>query len=110
MSEALILFCNLPDGESAHALARHLVERRLAACVNILPAVRSVYRWEGKTEEADEVTVMIKSTKCAYPALEATIRAMHEYDVPEIIALPIVAGLPAYLDWLVGETKEEGND
>jgi periplasmic divalent cation tolerance protein len=110
MAEALVVLCNLPDSESAHALARHLVEQRLAACVNILPAVQSVYRWDEKIEEANEVTIMIKSRKSAYPALEAAIRAMHGYEVPEIIAVPIVAGLPAYLDWLDKETKENGND
>ncbi|HJV87813.1 MAG TPA: divalent-cation tolerance protein CutA [Noviherbaspirillum sp.] len=100
---------NIPDEAVAHALAHRLVERRLAACVNVLPAVRSIYQWQGAIEEAVEVTMLAKTTPSRYPELEAEIRAGHPYEVPEIIALPIVAGLPAYLGWIASETRKDTN-
>jgi periplasmic divalent cation tolerance protein len=103
-SSALLIWTNLPDRPSAESLARELLQRRLAACVNILPAVHSLYRWQGAIEEATEVTVLIKSMQLRYAELEQAIRAMHPYEVPEIIAVPICAGSPAYLDWLAHET------
>jgi periplasmic divalent cation tolerance protein len=102
--EALIVLTHLPDEASARALAEHVVDARLAACVNILAPCRSVYRWQGKMEDALEVPLLIKTTRQGYPALEAAICARHPYELPEIIALPIAAGLPAYLDWLAAET------
>lgn len=107
MQQTLLVLSNLPDAPSAQALARMLVEQRLAACVNILPAVQSVYRWQGAIEEATETTVLIKTTPARYAELEAAIRGTHPYEVPEIIALPVAAGLPAYLDWVVSETKKD---
>jgi periplasmic divalent cation tolerance protein len=109
MSEALLILTNLPDLASAQALARLLVERKLAACVNILPAVQSVYRWQGEVEQAVEVTLLIKTSAHRYAELESTIKAAHPYALPEIIALPIVAGLPAYLDWITAETQKDVN-
>lgn len=105
-SPALLVITNLPDGYSAHALAGALVEARLAACVNILAPCRSVYRWQGKTENAEEVPVLIKTTAARYPELEAAIRARHPYELPEIIAVPIERGLPDYLAWVATETTE----
>lgn len=107
MEQALLVLTNLPDAEQARALAQTLVERRLAACVNIMPAVQSIYRWQGVVEQASEVSLIIKSTQARYAELEAAIVAAHPYDVPEIIALPIAAGLPAYLNWIVAETGKE---
>lgn len=107
MQQTLLVLSNLPDAPSAQALARMLVQQRLAACVNILPAVQSVYRWQGAIEEATETTVLIKTTPARYAELEAAIRGEHPYEVPEIIALPVAAGLPAYLDWVVSETKKD---
>jgi len=78
---------------------------RLAACVNILPAMQSIYRWQGAVEEVSEVAVVIKTTEDLYPQLEEALAKLHPYDIPEILALPIVAGLPAYLDWIESETK-----
>jgi periplasmic divalent cation tolerance protein len=104
--DTLLVLTNLPDAYSAHALAGALVEARLAACVNILAPCRSVYRWRGKTENAEEVPVLIKTTAARYAALEAAIRARHPYELPEIIAVPIDRGLPAYLDWVSSETTE----
>ncbi len=103
----LLVLTNLPDRESAETLARSLVEKQVAACVNVLPSCRSVYRWKGSVEWADEVPLMIKTTEARYPALEAAIRERHPYEIPEIIALPVVNGLPEYLVWLVAETEAD---
>jgi periplasmic divalent cation tolerance protein len=104
--DTLLVITNLPDAYSAHALAGALVEARLAACVNILGPCRSVYRWQGKTENAEEVPVLIKTTAARYAALEAAIRARHPYELPEIIAVPVDRGLPEYLAWVDTETTE----
>jgi len=100
----LLVLTNCPDEESANAIALALVEERLAACVSIMPRVQSVYRWQGAVESATEIPLFIKSTATNYPALEAAIRDRHPYQVPEIIALPVEHGLPAYLDWIATET------
>jgi len=102
MHDYLLVVTNLPDRDAALALARELVERRLAACVNVLAPCTSVYRWKGAVESANEVPVLIKTRAALYEALESAIGALHPYDVPEIIAVPIVHGLPEYLEW-VGE-------
>lgn len=107
MHQTLMVLVNVPDETVAHAIARALVEQRLAACVNVLPRVQSVYRWQGKIEEAVEVPMLIKTTQARYAELEATVKAAHPYDVPELIALPIVAGLPEYLGWVAAETKKD---
>lgn len=86
--------CTFPDAATADALARILVEERLAACVNLLPGVRSVYRWQGEVEQAEEVLGIIKTTETRLPALMERLRALHPYDCPELIALDAVAGLP----------------
>lgn len=104
--EALLILTNCPDEESANAIALAVVEQKLAACVNILPRVQSVYRWQGAVEAASEIPLLIKSTAERYPALEAAIRERHPYETPEIIAVPISAGLPAYLNWLAAETVQ----
>ena len=101
-----LVITNCPDEETANRIALAVVEEKLAACVNILPRVQSIYRWQGAVESAVEVPLLIKTTAAAYPALEAAIRESHPYDVPEIIALPITAGLPAYLNWLAAETRQ----
>jgi periplasmic divalent cation tolerance protein len=109
MEQTLLVLTNVPDVTIATAIARQLVEQRLAACVNVLPQVQSVYRWQGMIEEASEVTLLIKTTERHYAALEAAIRASHPYDLPEVIAMPIVQGLPQYLDWIVQETRKDVN-
>ena len=100
----LLVLTNLPDRESAESLAQTLVERRLAACVNVLAPCRSVYRWKGTVEAAGEVPVLIKTTEACYAALAAAIRERHPYELPEIIALPVTAGLSGYLAWVAAET------
>ena len=104
MPESIVIISNVPDMATAQALAQALVGRQLAACVNILPGVQSVYRWQGAIEEAHEISLFIKTRRACYAAVEAAICELHPYDVPEIIALPISGGLPAYLAWLVQET------
>lgn len=102
--EVLLVLSNLPDAASAEKLAGVLLEQRLAACVNVLAPCTSVYRWQGQVERAQEVPVLIKTTRAAYPALEALIRANHPYELPEIIAVSLQAGLPGYLHWVIEET------
>lgn len=105
----LLVITNLPDATSARALAGHLVEQRLAACANLLAPCRSIYRWNGKIEDAEEVPLLIKTTTERYPALEAMIRERHPYELPEIVAVPIAHGLPAYLGWVADETTDPFN-
>lgn len=107
MSNALVVLTNVPDADHARAIARKVIELRLAACANILPAVQSVYRWQGAVEEASEVTLLIKTVQVRYAELESVIKSVHPYQVPEIIALPIASGLPAYMDWIAQETKKD---
>lgn len=102
---ALLVLTNLPDRETAERLAGVLMEKRVAACVNILAPCRSVYRWKGAVQREEEHPVLIKTTAERYPALEAAIRAAHPYELPEIIAVPIEHGLPDYLAWVDAETK-----
>jgi periplasmic divalent cation tolerance protein len=102
---ALLVLTNLPDRETAERLAGALIEQRVAACVNILAPCRSVYRWKGIVQREEEHPVLIKTTAERYPALEAAIRAAHPYELPEIIAVPIERGLPAYLAWISAETQ-----
>ena len=102
---ALLVITNLPDRAAAETIADDLVAKRLAACVNILAPCRSVYRWNEAVQHDDEHTMLIKTTGERYAALEAAIRAGHPYELPEIIALDITSGLPAYLAWVIEETR-----
>jgi periplasmic divalent cation tolerance protein len=101
----LLVFTSLPDRAAAEKLAAALVEQRVAACVNILAPCRSVYRWKGAVQSEEEHPVLIKSTRERYSVLEAAIRAVHPHELPEIVALPVERGLPAYLDWVAAETE-----
>ena len=101
----LVVFSTCPDRPCAEKLARQIVQEQLAACVSLLPPMTSIYRWEGRIEEAEEVLLLIKTQLDCYPALEACIRENHPYAVPEIVALPMRTGNPAYLDWLKQETR-----
>lgn len=96
---------NLPDEASAARVARAVLEARVAACVNRLAPCQSEYWWQGKLEQAHEWPLLIKTTQGQYAALEAVIRAEHPYDVPELIAWPLAAGLPAYLGWVRAEAS-----
>ena len=95
-----LVLCNCPDEAIARQIARLLVDQRLAACVNWLPGVRSVYRWQQNIEEATEVTLLIKTSQARYAAVEQAIQQAHPFAVPEILAVDISNGLPAYLQWL----------
>ena len=101
----LLVLTNLPDRAAAERLADTLIEKRVAACVNILAPCRSVYRWKGAVQHDEEHPVLIKTTAERYPELERAVRAGHPYELPEIIAVPIERALPAYLDWVAAETK-----
>jgi periplasmic divalent cation tolerance protein len=101
---ALLVLTNLPERAAAEALAAQLVERCLAACVNILAPCRSVYRWHGEVQHEEEYPMLIKTTFERYPALEQAIRAGHPYELPEIVAVPLERGLPEYLRWIAEET------
>lgn len=103
--QVLLVMCTLPDEAAARQLARHLVDSGLAACVNVMAPCTSIYRWQGVTEEATEVQVMVKTSAHRYPELEAAIMARHPYELPEIVAVPVTRGLPAYLEWVAGETR-----
>ncbi|WP_263768418.1 divalent-cation tolerance protein CutA [Propionivibrio soli] len=103
----LLVLTNLPDIETANALAEKIVEKRLAACANILSPCHSIYRWKGVVESVDEVPLLIKTTEACYPALEKAICEGHPYETPEIIAVPITRGLPGYLAWVMAETQAE---
>jgi periplasmic divalent cation tolerance protein len=105
MPDVLIVLTNCPDAAVAGRIARALVENRVAACVNQLPAVTSTYRWQGAVESAVEVTLLIKCTRDRYPAVEEAIRQLHPYQLPEIVALPAVAGFAPYLRWVDDETR-----
>jgi periplasmic divalent cation tolerance protein len=95
---------NLPDRERALQLATALVEARLAACVNVLAECASMYRWKGALETASEVPVLIKTRESLYPRVEETIRKLHPYELPEVLALRVDRGLPAYLGWVLRES------
>ena len=100
MSPALVVLVTCPDRAVAKRLAEALVRRRLAACVNIVPGIQSVFRWKGKVEQASEILLLVKTTAKAFQRLRRAILKLHPYDVPEIIALPVQAGHPAYLAWV----------
>lgn len=101
MTQVIVTLCTCPDKESAEKIARLLVESRLAACVNILPDLTSVYSWQGQIETADEHLLIIKSPQVGYQAIETAILSHHPYELPEIIAVPVRQGLPGYLNWIL---------
>jgi periplasmic divalent cation tolerance protein len=100
MTDKIVVFCTCDSAEEAGRIARRLVEQRVAACVNIVPNMRSVYRWKDNIEDAAEFLLVIKSRRDLFAALRAEIEKIHSYEVPEVIALPIVDGSPSYLGWL----------
>jgi len=104
MTHMISVYIVTADMAEAERIAEALVAERLAACVNILGGIRSVYRWQGAVERADEVAMIAKTTEALFDALRVRVRALHSYDTPAIVAWPIVAGDAAYLDWIVAET------
>ena len=95
-----VIFCTCPDLATAERIAKAIVEEKLAACVNILPGITSVYRWQDQTQQDSELLLLIKTRQHAYSALEKRIQQLHPYEIAEIIALPLVAGSSNYLAWL----------
>ena len=106
-STVLACFCTCPDASSASRIADALVEDRLAACVNQVPGLRSVYRWAGAIERADEVLLVIKTTRSRLEALTTRIRELHPHERPEVIAFAVAGGLAAYLDWVAEQTRTD---
>ena len=104
-TDYVIVMTTLPADADVSSFAHTLVEGRLAACVNLLPAMDSVYRWEGKVEQERERQLVIKTSRSRLPALWDRVREMHPYDVPEFIVLPIAGGSDAYLGWLGDSTR-----
>lgn len=102
---AILVFCACGDRQEAVQIARALVEERLAACVNVLPGVESIYRWKGNVETASEVLLLAKTSERRFLELRDRITALHSYEVPEIVALSIAAGSEKYLEWLTAETE-----
>jgi periplasmic divalent cation tolerance protein len=105
MDDTVVVLTSLPDREAAIRLAHELVAKKLAACVNVLAECTSVYRWKGAVENAREVLVLIKTRAVRYTELEAAIRGLHPYELPEIIAVPVVRGFDDYLRWVADETR-----
>ncbi|MCB1935792.1 MAG: divalent-cation tolerance protein CutA [Nitrosomonas sp.] len=104
MTNAILVITNFPDNDTAAALAQELIDTRLAACINIMSACTSVYRWQSDTETAEEHPVFIKTQQKHYNRVEQIINAMHPYELPEILVVPVTDGLPAYLQWIIDET------
>jgi len=105
--EPLVVLVTASNPEEAARLGRALVDERLAACVNIVPGLRSIYRWQGQVEDVAEVLLVIKTGRHVLTALIERIRALHSYSVPEVIALPITGGAAPYLEWLAGEVRAQ---
>ena len=105
MTECRLVYCTCPDSECAQSLAQGMVDAGLAACVNVLPQIRSIYRWQGEVQADAEVLLLIKTTSGAMGRLTDWIRRQHPYDVPEVIAVPVTEGSPEYLNWVATETE-----
>lgn len=99
-SQYQLVFTTCPDAATSETIARSLVEDQLAACVNVLPSMRSIYRWRGQTESAEEQLLIVKIRVRDYPTVEQRIVALHPYELPEVVAIPIAAGLAGYLAWI----------
>jgi periplasmic divalent cation tolerance protein len=105
VTDALVVLVTAPTPERAAEIARAVVEERLAACGNVVPGLRSIYRWEGKVQEDAEALLVLKTTRARLDALRERVLALHPYEVPEVIALPVEAGSAPYLAWIAAETR-----
>jgi periplasmic divalent cation tolerance protein len=105
MTDAVVVLVTAPTPERAAEIARAVVEERLAACGNVVPGLRSIYRWEGKVQDDEEALLLLKTTRDRFEALRERVLALHPYDMPEVIALPVEAGSAAYLGWIAAETR-----
>jgi periplasmic divalent cation tolerance protein len=104
MTDAMLVLTTLPNSDAAAELAKTVVGEKLAACANVMPAVRSIYRWQGALQDENEVLVLLKTRQARFERLKARILELHPYDVPEVIAVPVEQGHGAYLDWIASET------
>ncbi|MFO1438924.1 MAG: divalent-cation tolerance protein CutA [Verrucomicrobiaceae bacterium] len=105
MNNVLVVLCTFPDVEKARQTGTALVEAQLAACVNLLPGIESIYRWQGAVERAGEVLAVFKTTSAAWPSFEQRLRELHPYEVPEIVALKPEQVAESYARWVIGETR-----
>ena len=105
MSEARVVLSTCPDARTAEALARALVDERLAACVNLVPGVRSIYRWQGEVEEAEEFLLLVKTTAANVALVTARIEELHTYEVPEVVVIRADGGSARYLEWIAGQVR-----
>ncbi len=105
MTDAIVVLVTTPSPERATEIARALVEERLAACGNVVPGLRSIYRWEGTVQDEEEALLVLKTTRARFDALRDRVLALHPYEVPEVIALPVEAGSARYLAWIADETR-----
>ena len=105
MEDILIVFITVPSQEEGERIGANLVESRLAACVNVIPQVSSIFRWQGKIEKENELLLVIKTTRDRMDELTSKIKELHSYDVPEILAVPVFAGSKDYIDWVQQETR-----
>jgi len=108
--ELVMVWCTAPDEEAAARIARALVEERLAACVNVLPGVRSTYRWQGAVESAAEVLLVAKTAASRFDALRDRVKSLHPYELPEIVAVKVALGSADYLDWALRESGAGRNE
>lgn len=106
MSEYIAIFVTASSGQEAETIAKDLVGSRLVACANIFPEIRSVFRWKGEVQNEREVFLMMKSRTALFDRIERRVRELHSYEVPEIVAVPLVKGSPPYLDWVGEETAD----
>ena len=102
MNDVLLIFCTFPSAAQARQIGTLLVERQLAACVNLIPGIESIYRWQGKVETASEVLAIFKTSAAAFPAFEKALTELHPYDVPEIIAVQPATVAETYTAWVIG--------
>jgi periplasmic divalent cation tolerance protein len=105
--EPIVVLVTASSSEEAAQLAQAMVNERVAACVNIVPGLSSIYRWQGRVETADEVLLIVKTARHLLPAVTRLVQSLHSYTVPEVIALPIVGGAAPYLDWLAEQVRSE---
>ena len=109
MTDKIVVLSTCATEEEARRIAEELIRRRLAACVNLLPRVRSIYHWKGAVEEGEEILMIIKTARSRFEELRAELARLHSYEVPEIIALPVVDGAESYLEWIGREIEGKGN-
>jgi len=108
VTDALVVLVTVPDAGAAAELARALVEARLVACGNVVPGLRSIYRWEGRVHDEPEALLLLKTTRAGFEALREAVLRLHPYQVPEVIALPVEAGSAPWLAWLMAQVGEAG--